>query len=366
MRALGRRGRAAAVLVIALAAASLAAFLLLGDPPGSTNERVGASGSSKGARGPEAVDIAPAGAGLPLGTVALGGKVRRCPGDSCLVLEIDCPGVQEPLRATVSRTPASGEPMGLVMLFGGGPGRQWYSGQGSDPQGAISRLRSKGFEIVEVRWGGQGWLRAAAGEKAGPAKLACRPATVIKWVHDTWYKSLGTTPAPGVCGFCLTGNSGGASQISYALTHYGLAEIVDAAIPTSGPPHAQLTEGCLPSAGDEALAFPGSARLVIDGSYGASSRDGPCADPDPGFEPLFDRDSIETDGSDYAYPTTRVHFIVSPGDETVAVRAQDLADKLRQSGSPWVSLQEVEGMGHDIQGSPAGMEALVAAIVAAP
>lgn len=189
---------------------------------------------------------------------------------------------------------------------------------------------------------------------------------MVKWVHDTWYEPLGVTPEPGVCGFCLTGTSGGASQVAYALTHFGLAEVVDAAILTSGPPHAGLAKGCLPGTADEAYLYPPSAREVIDGSYGARGAGGPCATADDGFAPLFERDSIDTGGSDYEYPGTRVHFIVSPNDETVALRARDLADTLREAGSPWVGLEEVEGMGHDIQGSADGMEALVAAVLARP
>lgn len=361
-------------MVAALVGIALGAFLILGeggddkrraDGRGSA-DRVGAAEERGRTRGPDQVVVSPADGGLALGTLTVAQEARRCPtGFSCSVIEVSCPGLQEAIRGFVSRSEPTGDPRGLVMFFGGGPGKQWYSGSGSDPQGAFSRLQSEGFEIVQVRWGGQGWLRAAHGEEVGPAKLACRSATVIKWVHDTWYQELGVSPDPGVCGFCLTGTSGGASQIAYALTHYGLADIVDAAIPTSGPPHAELAKGCLPGAGDEAYMFQGPARQVIDGSYGSRGA-GPCASADAGFQSTFERDSIDTGGSDYEYPSTRVHFIVSPNDQTVALRAADLAEKLREAGSPWVTVEQVEGMGHDIQGSAEGMEALVAAVLARP
>jgi hypothetical protein len=374
---MGRRKRAAVALVTALVGIALAAFLILddgaenGDRSRNRNaaDRVGASASPDGDRSPGggSVTVRPAGGGLALGTLTVADDVRRCPaGSTCNVVEVSCPGLQQPIRGFVSRAEASGDPRGLVMFFGGGPGKQWYSGSGSDPQGAFSRLQAEGFEIVQVRWGSQGWLRAGDGEEVGPAQLACRPATVVKWVHDTWYEPLGVTLEPGVCGFCLTGTSGGASQIAYALTHFGLAEFVDAAILTSGPPHAGLAKGCLPGTTDEAYLYPSSARQVIDGSYGARGAGGPCATADEGFAPSFERDSIDTGGSDYEYPGTRVHFIVSPNDETVALRARDLADTLRQAGSPWVGLEEIEGMGHDIQESAEGMEALVAAVLARP
>jgi len=365
---MGRREKVALVLVAALVGVAGAAFLMLdggGDDRGQGNRRRGSDRSES--RGPDPVAVRPAGDGLALGTLTVADDVRRCPaGSTCNVVDVSCPGLQESIRGFVSRAEAPGEPRGLVMFFGGGPGKQWYSGRGSDPQGTFARLQSEGMDIVQVRWGGQGWLRAADGEEVGPAQLACRSATVINWVHDTWYEPLEVAPEPGTCGFCLTGNSGGASQITYAITHYGLAEVVDAVIPTSGPPHAELAKGCLANPGDEAYLFPGSARQVIDGSYGARGAGGPCSGSDAAFQPSFERDSIETGGSDYQYPETRVHFIVSPGDETVAVRARDLADTLRQAGSPWVSLEEIEGMGHDIQESAEGMEALVAAVLARP
>ena len=363
-----RREKVALVLVAALVGVAGAAFFMLdggGDDRGQGNRRRGSDRAES--RGPDSVAVRPAGNGLALGTLTVANDVRRCPAaSSCSVVEVTCPGLQEPIRGFVSRAAASGDPRGLVMFFGGGPGKQWYSGDGSDPQGAFTRLQSEGFEIVQVKWGAQGWLRAADGEEVGPAQLACRPATVIKWVHDTWYQEVEVAPDPGVCGFCLTGTSGGASQITYSLSHYGLAEVVDAVIPTSGPPHAQLAKGCLPGPGDEAYLYPGSARQVIDGSYGARGAGGPCTSADAAFRPLFERDSIDTEGADHAYPGTRVHFIVSPDDETVALRARDLAEALRQAGSPWVTLEEIEGMGHDIQASADGMEALVTALLAQP
>ncbi|HVL04227.1 MAG TPA: hypothetical protein VM386_07315, partial [Acidimicrobiales bacterium] len=304
--------------------------------------------------------------GLPLGTVTVGAASDRCPGEECESIEVTCPGLSEPIRGTVATSPPTGSPRGLVMFFTGGPGKGWYSAEHSDTTAQFDQLRAEGFELVQVRWGGLGWLRAATGEQVGPAELACRPATVIKWVHDTRYQAPGLDPAPGSCGFCLTGNSGGASQIAYALTHYGLGEVVDALIPTSGPPHAQLAKGCLDEPGEEAYAYPPSAVGVIDSSYGALRSDGPCAAGDPAFRSTFDRDSVDIGGSDYDFPGTRVHFIVSPDDETVAVRARDLAERLRQGGSPWVQVQEVPEMGHDIQKSEAGMAALVAAILASP
>lgn len=357
--------RAILTLVVAagLVGIGVLGVWVLGDEEGGDGSRRPGAGGDR-PRGEQAV--APVAGGLPLGTVTVGSTSDRCPGALCEGFEVSCPGLSEPIRGMVSTTPATGSPRGLVMFFTGGPGKGWYVGDDSQTSAEFEKLSAAGFELVQVRWGDQGWLRAAEGEEIGPAELACRPATVIKWVHDTKYQPLGVDPQAGMCGFCLTGNSGGASQITYAVTHYGLSEVVDVLIPTSGPPHASLAKGCLPEPGQEEFAFPGSAVGVIDSSYGAPRGDGPCTTADAAFRPAFERDSVDIGGSDYDYPRTRVHFIVSPGDETVAVRAQALADKLRQAGSPWVSFQEVPEMGHDIQKSEAGMAALVAAVLASP
>lgn len=361
--------RAIVTLVVALAlvAVGVVGVLVLGGDDGGAGRRAQArEGEDGGDSKRETEQVDPVAGGLPLGTVTVGSISDRCPGEECEGIEVSCPGLSEPIRGTVATTPATAPARGLVMFFSGGPGKGWYAGDDSDIDAEFDQLRAEGFTLVQVRWGGLGWLRASGEEQVGPARLACRPATVIKWIHDTRYEALGLDPEPGTCGFCLTGNSGGASQISYALTHYGLAGIVDALIPTSGPPHGQLAKGCLAEPGDEAYAFPESAVGVIDSSYGGLRSDGPCVASDAGFRDTFDRDSVDIGGSDYRWPETRVHFIISPGDETVAVRAHDFADKLRRSGSPWVTLQEVPEMGHDIQQSEPGMAALVAAVLASP
>lgn len=47
----------------------------------------------------------------------------------------------------------------------------------------------------------------------------------------------------------MTDNSGGSSQVSYALELYGFEGILDAVIPTSNPPHAAQEKGCFDVAG---------------------------------------------------------------------------------------------------------------------
>jgi hypothetical protein len=256
--------------------------------------------------------------------------------------------------------PGEGPSRGVVMFFSGGAGTEWwaYTPPALD---FLNGLRRDGFTVVQVRWIDP-WLVAAPGEQAGPARLACRPATTIQWVHDNLYVSLSNPGLKkGECGFCITGQSGGASQVSYALSHYGLEDIVDAVIPTGGPPHAALAKGCLRNPGEDAYWFasPGPA-FVIDLSYGYRGN-GPCSRHDPAFTARWQQDSVDTGGSDYVHAgKTRIHFILIAGDPTVApAHALDYAARLRPApASPWVTVQSVPGTEHEIVRSPEGLAAL--------
>jgi hypothetical protein len=72
----------------------------------------------------------------------------------------------------------------------------------------------------------------------------------------------------------LIGNSGGASRSSCALSHYGLESLLDAAVPSGGPPHAAQTKGCLRTSGQEAYWYDSGASATID-SYGFQGTSGP-------------------------------------------------------------------------------------------
>jgi hypothetical protein len=298
--------------------------------------------------------VAAAGETLPLGVLRLEGRADPCGAFSCQRFVVSCPGVSEDESGVYRFAPHAGAARGLVAFFSGGFGTDYWS---EDDPGALrflDQLRGDGFDVVEVRWGS--WLRAPAGEQTGPARLACRPATVIRWVHDNLYARLGLTPSAGRCGFCVTGNSGGASQVSYALSHYGLERILAGVFPTGGPPHTALDAACLARPGEEHLSYQGTAAVgIIDRSYGFT-RGGPCQRRDPAFEPFWERDSIDIGGSDYLHPT-RIHFLVGSRDRGIHPHAQVYADRLRAAGSRPV-LQVVEGLGHPIAPSPEGRAAL--------
>lgn len=301
---------------------------------------------------------------FPLGSFKANGAASDdCPaGLTCSRFTVTCPGVQGSITGRLGTGRANGTPRGVVVLFSGGGGTTWWTEGGPDGQ-FLTDMRAEGFTMVVVRWTAA-WLESAHGERAGPAHLACRPATAVKWIHDHVYAPLKVDAEPGRCGFCITGNSGGASQVAYTLSHYGLESILDAVIPTSGPPHAALVKGCLQQ-GVSTGWFAEASAAVIDSSYGYG-RNGPCVRHDKSYTSRWRQDAPDTAG-DHAYPRTRVHVIVGDRDPTSAVpHALDFVAAAQGGGSPWVVQQVVGGMRHRLQASEAGLAALAAAIQAAP
>ncbi len=283
-----------------------------------------------------------------------------CPdGYNCTTFRVTCSQTKQAAEGRLATRAASGTPRGLVMFFTVSGGTSWTTVKAS-ADSALDDLRGAGFEIVQVKWDDP-WLDAAPGETAaGPAKLACRSATVIKWVHGHLYN--GSSQPSGNCGFCVTGESGGASQISYSLSHYGLSGIIDAAIPVSGPPHAALVKGCTEEFRE--YTWPTHTAKTMDNSYGFFGGGGPCEQHDAAYIGKWTADGVDTGGSDYSYPTTRVTFLMGTADGTAAPRhGLDYVDKLKAAGSPNVKVNIIDGMPHSAWDAPVGVTAVKAAIL---
>jgi len=263
---------------------------------------------------------------------------------------------------------ATGSPRGLAVFFSGGYGTGWW-GAGSDlVQPWLGDIRASGLETVLVEWK-DSWLVSSPGEKAGVAALACRPSTAVKWVHDHLYVPLGIPPGPGECGFCITGNSGGSSQVSYALSFYGEDRILNADFPTSGPPHGAINKGCIRGAPNpQRYWYTTWAQGVMDSSYGFHEDPihGPCYLQDPAYVDTWKADSVAKGGNDYSHPSTRVGFIIGGKDGSVApAHARDYYNKLvKVGGSLAVNWTVVPEMPHSITNSPEGLAELRAELLA--
>jgi hypothetical protein len=226
-------------------------------------------------------------------------------GTTCRHLQVSCEGIKT-IQAEIRITqPAAGaSPRGTVVLGSGGSGGGFYASD-APVQGLVHDLSAMGFLVIDRRWLG-GWPTTEGGLK----KEACRYATLLTWVHDHLH--------PGGK-FVATGNSGGSAEIGYALTSWGRGDILDLAIPTSGPPTARLDYVCVKEASPEWTAL--CAGIIPKGVMECASTcllgpaNGVCtqvtAHPTP--EQLL-ADSVVHSDAVLSYPKTRVHFLFGAHD----------------------------------------------------
>ncbi len=290
-------------------------------------------------------------------------KAEQCPeGYTCTVFEVNCPG-SDPAKGIIAHAQYTGEnPKGLIMLFKGGEGTTYWT-QSQDAYQMAAGFREEGFSIVQVKWI-DSWLLTSPGIDAGIAHLAARPATVIKKVYEDVYLPLEKmADAKDFTGFCLTGNSGGASQISYALSHYGLDSLIDVAVPTGGPPHATLAKSMLQRPGEKEYWYGEKRRAFIDKGFGYFNGNGPGVRFDTSFVDRWTAESVATGGNDYYHPDTRLHFIIGADDRDMYHVSTDYIYRLFEEGNPDITLEIVPGTPHNILRSEAGKAALTNAIL---
>jgi acetyl esterase/lipase len=298
--------------------------------------------------------LVPARSASPLGTVTLAfpPDPAPCPtGYTCQAFTVSgCPGVQPINGYYADRRPATAA-RGTVMFFSGGAGTGWWA-ETVRAMAMLDELVADGFRVVQVRWT-SAWQFAAAGVETGLAALACRAATVVAFGHANLYTDAGT--GPGVCGFCISGQSNGSSQVAYALAFHGLDTVVDGLFPTSGPTYAELAKGCLGEAGYDYVVIGGTN--AIDRAYGFFPP-GPCASHLSSYQARWLADGLVTGGSDYVWPATRVH-IVEGSDDEYYLHAVAFRNRLVTAGQP-VTFEEIPNMGHPL--NAAGFAALRAAL----
>ena len=309
--------RATAVVVILLAAAACGSGGGGADGPGG-DDAVAIDGAVPDARpdGLGSVDVVP-------GSCSNGSLPRT----QCRLVEVQCTGVaarQAELR--ISEPPSGTAVLGTVVFGTGGGGTSHYEG---DPTAfaMLGMLQTAGYRIVQRQWiGAQGWIGGPGGFPA----VSCRYETLLQYVFDDIHGGGATTGA-----FCATGNSGGSSELAYALAHWDRGSILDLAVPTGGPPMGRLDHGCLDGtdpawlaecaalvpggastcAGGPSCSFSPNAAMLIDSAYGATH----CAGADAGFRATFLADSAAAPAARFDYPSTRVHFLFGADDCTEAV-----------------------------------------------
>ena len=271
----------------------------------------------------------------------------------CWSVEVTCPSIA-PATARLKIRNSTVTPKGTAIFTEGGPGNTFWGNQGVPAKNALIELTNNGFNTVEVAWTNSWWSDTSAslnGTFDGYPTVACRPATIAKYIRDTF-----NGEDPGLA-FCASGNSGGSTQVAYMLSHYDLETILDLAVPTSGPPVSQIETGCYQTPGYESMWYSSGTALTIDQIFRVS-KNGPCVAKDITYQELYRNASVSI-GGDYLYPNTHVHFVFGATDATSAV-GQGLFhfDTLFQVGQLLLGQEFIAGAGHQVHRSEAGANAI--------
>lgn len=268
------------------------------------------------------------GGARPLGTVETIAD-QKCGGpfgDRCLELIVACPGISK--AALTLRVTGTGIG-GTAVLTTAGKGQSPYRTNNESVEGyenvvgMTDALLADGYRLAELIWKPPGVWDGLGGS----ITLACRPATMIRWVYDNLYEGAL---------YLAQGASGGSAQIAFSLAYYGTDEILDLANLASGPPPCPIsTEGRLNVAIQE--------QCLVDGQLWGEST-----------EPmLFGNPRLH-------YPNTTVRFFIGelePSD-TIVLSANAYHDRISSAKSMVV----VPNTGHPMNKTVEGSGALLASI----
>jgi hypothetical protein len=305
---------------------------------------------------------------MSLGAVTILNGPVQCSGGSsgdCYTIRVTCPGVSSTLDAIIKfGIPLTSTLSGTVMFYGGYDGMYFWESIPVTNTAIISDVRTAGFSTVQIDWLNR-WFLTSTGNMAGMDGVACRSATVARWVYDTFHQADQSAP------YCLVGHSNGATQVAYSLSHYGLDEIVDEAILESGPNFSLLEHGCINSQAYASLFEPKTPdRRWIDETFGVTATNGPCentnsADPlKSQWRPLWQEASIVTNHTLNYYPTTMVSMIFGSLDNSpTKYHAVEFANWLSLGGTPHFTSTIIQGGLHGTTRSPAGKIKMTSEII---
>ena len=135
-------------------------------------------------------------------------------GAKCRSAVVVCPEISSASARIRSVDPRAGVAYtGTIVLSTGGDGTNFYIlDTPFIVRGMANTFSNDGLLTVEVAWDAPGIWQ---GPK-GPQSWACRYATVSRWIYDNLHRGGSQTLFAGV------GTSGGAAQIAFALSYYGV------------------------------------------------------------------------------------------------------------------------------------------------
>jgi hypothetical protein len=340
---------------------------------------LGAAGCDDGDATPDGTTAdAPRGDARPVDARPDGlGSVDNVPGScsngtlprtSCRLLRVRCDGIEDrQVEIRITDPPAAVTRIGTLVLGTGGGGTTHIE---STPTGRamLDQLSQAGYRLIQRQWiGDNGWI----GGPGGFAEVSCRYASLIAYFYEQVHFQSESEA------FCVTGNSGGASEIAYALARWNRAPTIELALMTGGPPMGRIDHGCLDGAdptwlaecaslvpgGSTTCAPPGpacgyapGAAMLIDSAYGGTS----CATADEGQRAGFLADSAAAPGTTLDYPG-RTHFLFGADDCTEAV---PLGLAYAAAITSPTTIEFVPGTPHQVFGTTEGANAIRDAVIA--
>ncbi len=240
---------------------------------------------------------------------------------------------------------------GTVILHSGTTGAEHIS---ASPEGRqlVDDLVARGYGVVDRKWIGGWW-----GTGASIRDEAERGAMVADWVMVTGGTGGGLRGP-----FRAFGNSGGAAEIAYGLTSYGMGTRWDRVVLGGGPPMARLQHLCAEPPAHEWRQEAESALAP----YAAQFTCGPMRWSDPtavvcpvigGFEPAaLAQMSVLHAGATTSF-SCDVATLMGSDDCTVAVPQGAVFYAAVQSAK---TLAVVPGAPHFVPATAAGRAAIVA------
>ena len=273
------------------------------------------------------------------------------PGSTCQLLEIQA-GSNQAMQVEVrvfEPDPAAAY-LGTAVLSSGSSGIGFYGDITGGDQ-LIADLVAQGLRVVDRRWETT-WLQA------GDTILASSEgyAELLRWIHDNLH-------AGGL--FAVTGQSGGSSEIAYGLGSWGLEQLIDVAVLSSGPSMARLDFQCFPpsptwAALCPAIVPPGKLTCGVP-LCTASQHSFLCSLHAPGKTPLeLEAMSVLHPGAELNNTGTLIHVIVGDGDCTTSL-PQALYYQQALLGPS--TLTWVAGADHNMPGTAQGRAAIVSALL---
>ncbi len=283
----------------------------------------------------------------PVGSVSPGNDtLYSCPpGFVCSVIHVITPNYPcYALAAIAVAEPPN--PVVTDLFFSGSGGGSWWTSALYPGSTFIQDLLDAGHRIVQISWYGNGWMqKRSCPDNIYPIAAACRPATVIKYVHDRWPN----TPLN------VEGSSGGSAALSYSLAFYGADQwITGVAVLDSTNPFMEIQKGCESSY--PGYTYNSGANAILNAFFFNSLCGSGQSDEN------WATNSVEH-GGNYSYPVCRVHIFNGTSDnDFIKNRGSDYFNLLA-IGTPNALFTEVLGAGHGFQTYPAGIATMKSALL---